>query len=178
MKRPIKGVRDFPRIRIVRSKDDPKAEYFGPYPNTLPLKNILKRIRKVFPYVSCNRRLVQVSETPLKVDTNNSVPCLYYHLGLCNAPCASLESKKDYMKNFNNIKKFFKGEKVDILRELEKEMGLYSKNMDYESAAVVRDKINDVKYVTRSVSIDNNVDDVVVSLLKEEERENAVRTFN
>lgn len=173
--KPIKGLRDFPRIRIVRQKDDEKAEYFGPYPATLPLKNILKRIRKVFPYVSCNRRLVQVADNPLHVDTNNSTPCLYYHLGLCNAPCASLESKQDYMRNFNNIKKFFKGEKVDILRELEKDMGIYSKNYEYEKAAEVRDKINDIKYVVRSVSLDNNVDDIVVAELKEQERENAVK---
>jgi len=173
--KPINKVRDFPRIKIVRSKDDPKAEYFGPYPSRLPLKNILKRIRKVFPYVSCNRRLVQVGDNPLEVDTNNNVPCLYYHLGLCNAPCASLESKQDYMKNFNNIKKFFRGEKVDILRDLEREMGLYSKSFEYEKAAEVRDKINDIKYVVRSVSLDNNVDDIVISQLKEEERESAVK---
>lgn len=173
--KPIRGLRDYPRIRIVRQKDDERAEYFGPYPATLPLKNILKRIRKVFPYVSCNRRLIQISENPLKVDTNNPVPCLYYHLGLCNAPCASLESKQDYMKNFNNIKKFFRGEKVDILRDLEKEMGIYSKSFEYEKAAEVRDKINDIKYVVRSVSLDNNVDDVVVSEMKEQERENAVK---
>lgn len=173
--KPIKGLRDYPRVRIVRQKDDEKAEYFGPYPATLPLKNILKRIRKVFPYVSCNRRLIQVSENPVEVDTNNAIPCLYYHLGLCNAPCASLESKQDYMKNYNNIKKFFRGEKVDILRDLERDMGIYSKNYEYEKAAEVRDKINDIKYVVRSVSLDNNVDDVVVSELKEQERENAVK---
>lgn len=171
----MKGKNDYPRIRIVREKEDDKAEYFGPYPSRMPLKNILKRIRKVFPYASCNRRLVQVSADPLEVDTNNSVPCLYYHLGLCHAPCASLENKDDYMKNFNNIKKFFKGEKSNILRELEREMFVYSKTMDYEKASLVRDKIKDIKYVTAHIKVDNQVDDVVISELKTQQRENAVK---
>jgi excinuclease ABC subunit C len=171
----VKGVNDFPRIRLVRQKDETdNAEYFGPYPSTLPLKNILKRIRKVFPYASCNRRMIQVSEDPLEVDTNNSVPCLYYHLGLCNAPCASLQNKAEYMKNFNSIKKFFSGAKNDILNDLEKQMGIYSKTQEYEQAAQVRDKINDIKYVTQSIKLDNNVDDVVISELKEQERREAI----
>jgi excinuclease ABC subunit C len=173
--KPKKGINDFPRIRITRTKDIEDAEYFGPYPNSMPLKNILKRIRKVFPYASCNRRLIQVSEEPLKVDTNNPVPCLYYHLGLCNAPCASLESKSEYMKNYNNIKKFFRGEKSSILHELEREMIEYSKAQDYENASIVRDKINDIKYVTANIKVDNEVDDVVIAEMKKIQRDIALQ---
>lgn len=170
----IKGVRDFPRIRITREKDDPNAVYYGPYPSKLPLKNILKRLRKVFPYASCNRRLVQVSTDPLKVDTNNPVPCLYYHIGLCQAPCASLISKEDYVKNFRNIIKFFEGRKSEIINDLEKEMNVLSKEMKYEEAAKIRDRINDIKYVTQNISIDRDVDDVIVDELKKEQRANAI----
>jgi len=170
----IKGKRDFPRIRIIREKDDPKAEYFGPYPSKLPLKNILIRIRKVFPYVSCNRRLIQVTKNPLNIDTNNNVPCLYYHIGLCQAPCASNISKEEYIQNFNNIRKFLSGQKIDILKELEQQMKELSKNFEFEKAALVRDKINDIKYVTKNMKIDNEVDDVVINDLKENERTNAI----
>lgn len=69
---PVKGVRDFPRIKMVRGMDDDKAEYLGPYPDSFPIRNILKSLRKVFPYVSCNRRLIQIRENPTVVDTNNS----------------------------------------------------------------------------------------------------------
>lgn len=170
----IKGINDFPRIRLVRAKEDPDAEYFGPYPNRMPLKNILKRLRKVFPYASCNRRLVQVSKDPLKIDTNNSSPCLYYHLGLCKAPCASYQSKEDYMKTYNQLKKFFRGEKVEILKELEVEMGSYAKAMDYENAAQVRDKINDIKYVTKYIKVDNDVDDISINELQAQSREEGI----
>lgn len=170
----IKGVRDFPRIKLVREKIEDGSEYFGPFPDRVPLRNVLKRLRKVFPYVTCNRRLIQKSDNPLKVDTNNSTPCLYYHLGLCNAPCASLESRSEYLKRFNEMKKFFRGEKLSILNSLEKEMLDYSKEKNYEDAAILRDKINDVKYVTKNIRIDSDVDDIVVSTLKAEERENGL----
>jgi excinuclease ABC subunit C len=173
--KPKKGTDDFPRIRIVREKLDDGSEYFGPYPSRMPLKNILRRIRKVFPYANCNRRLVQISDNPIKVDTNNPTPCLYYHLGLCKAPCASLVNKEEYMRDYNSIKKFFRGEKTNIIKELEKEMFEYSKEMAFEKASVVRDKINDVKYVTANIKIDNQVDDVVISELKEQQRENALK---
>lgn len=163
-----KGVNDFPRIKLIRNTDlkEDQYDYFGPYLDNVPLKNILKRLRKVFPYASCNRRLVQVSEDPLKVDTNNSIPCLYYHLGLCKAPCASLQAKREYLKNINNIKKFLNGEKLDIVKDLEKQMEVFSKAMEYELAARVRDRINEIKYVTANIRIDNSVDDIVVEELK------------
>jgi excinuclease ABC subunit C len=170
----IKGKNDFPRIRITRDNSEPNAEYFGPFPSRLPLKNILRRARKVFPYASCNRVLIQQSDNPLEIATNNSVPCLYFHLGLCNAPCASKESREDYMKNFNSIKKIFKGEKLEIINELEDKMKEYSDLKDYESAAEVRDRIEDIRYVTKRIKIDNNVDDVVVSGLVEAARENGI----
>jgi len=169
-----KGINDFPRIRLVRSKDDPEAEYFGPYPNRMPLRNILKKLRKVFPYASCNRRLIQVTKEPLKIDTNNSTPCLYFHLGLCNAPCASFESKDEYMKNYNQLKKFFKGEKSEITRELETQMVNYSRSMDFENAAQIRDKIDDIKYVTKYIKIDNDVDDISINDLQKESRQEGI----
>jgi excinuclease ABC subunit C len=173
--KPVKGKNDFPRIRLVREKEFKNAEYFGPYPDRLPLRNILKKIRKVFPYASCERRLIQISSDPLQVDTNNKVPCLYYHIGLCNAPCASFESKEEYMKNFNNIKKFFRGEKTEILDELKVKMDEYSKEFDYENAAIVRDRINDIKYITSQIKIDSNVDEIVVQEMKRSQRENALK---
>lgn len=177
VEKPIKGVRDFPRIRTTREKDDNNAIYYGPYPDTLPLKNIIKRLRRVFPYVSCNRRLVQVSQDPLKVDTNNPVPCLYYHIGLCQAPCASLVSKEEYAKNFKNIIKFLDGRKYEIIQELEKEMQVASKEMNYENAARIRDRINDIKYVTQNIKIDRDVDDVIVDKLKKEQREQGINNL-
>ncbi len=173
----LKGKRDFPRIKIVRDteKGDKNAVYFGPYLDTVPLKNILKNLRKVFPYVSCNRILIEKSASPLQVKTNNPIPCLYFHLGLCNAPCASLQSKKSYMENINNIKKFFMGFKNNIVVKLQKEMQKYSKVKNFEQAATIRDRINEIKYITQNIKLDNSVDDININQIKEQQRDNGLK---
>jgi len=171
--KPKKGVIDFPKIKIFRTRDakNNSFEYFGPYLNTVPIKSILKSLRKIFPYVSCNRSLIEKSSNPVKIETNNKTPCLYYHLNLCKAPCASLQNKADYLKNFNSIKSIFNGKIASILNNIEKEMLDASKNKNFEKAANLRDKIFELKYIKKNIKIDNDVDDVVIDKLKKEERE-------
>lgn len=165
---------DFPRITIVRDKKNDGAEYFGPYPSKVPLKRVIKRLRKVFPFRSSNYLIIQESENPLKVNTNAERPCFYYHLGLCMGACAGLESKKEYNKRFDDIRKFFKGEKKAIMNKLERKMSELSKEMKYEEAAKVRDRIEDIKFVTAHITIENDVDDILVKEVKERSREMAI----
>ncbi len=165
---------DFPRITIVREKKDDKAEYFGPYPSTAPINNVLKRLRRVFPYRTTTELVVQVSDDPLVIKSARKKPCFYDHIGLCGGACAGLESKQEYLERFNNIRKFFMGEKKNMIDELKVEMDKYAKEQDYETAAKFRDKIRDIEYVTANIRIDNSVDDIGVELMKDAERANAI----
>lgn len=165
---------DFPRITIVRNKKNDKAEYFGPYPSKVPLSRVLKRLRRVFPYRTSEHLVIQKSENPLIVQTSAKRPCFYYHLGLCMGACAGLESRKEYSIRYNNIRKFFKGEKTSILNELENTMKKFSKELNFEEAAKLRDKIEDIRFVTSHITIDSEVDDVVVEQMKLNSRDNAL----
>ncbi|MCD4743266.1 MAG: GIY-YIG nuclease family protein [Desulfobacteraceae bacterium] len=164
-------MKDFPRIRIVRKKDDKTANYFGPYPNTVPVKNILKRLRRLFPYIA-NEHKYSESYENLEEQLANTKNCLYHHINLC--PCGEKNSKKIHMHSFRNIKKFFNGEKVQIQNKLENKMALYAKKHNFENAAIIRDKINDIKYVTANIRIDTHVDDTLVSQLRKESKDNAL----
>ena len=166
---------DFPRIQIVREKLKDDAEYFGPYPDTMPARRLLRNLRKVFPYRTCDRRIEQVSTNPLKIETNNPKPCLYYHLGVCGAPCATLQSKADYMKNFNNIKKFFKGEKNLIAAKLEARMKKAASQQKFEEAAQLRNRIRDIRYVASNIKLDVDIDEVVIMKQKQERRKQALQ---
>ncbi|MEI6462597.1 MAG: excinuclease ABC subunit UvrC [bacterium] len=195
---------DFPRILIARKLIEDGSDYFGPYPETFPSKDVLKKLRKIFPYRSCHRTIEHVEDiaslnntsvkekgtrkTKIKVipyltDTNSGVhssdpnPCLYYHLGLCKAPCAAVITKLEYRKSINNIKRFLKGQKNEILTELESEMQLASKEMKYEKASLLRDRINNVKYVLNQVNLGSDVDDVVASSRKNKERSDALESL-
>ncbi len=162
---------DFPRITTTRQKTNDGALYFGPFPDSTPIKRILKRLRRVFPYRTSTHLVYQESSSPLIIKTQNPKPCFYYHIGLCEGACEGLESKEHYIKKYKNLIRFFQGEKIEILHELEREMQEYVKTLEYEKAAKVRDKINDIKYVTTAIKIDTNDDDLVIESKKKEQKE-------
>lgn len=165
---------DFPRITVIREKNDDGAEYFGPFPDTYPVKRLLKALRRVFPYRIDKGIVYQISDNPLKIFSNNKKPDLYYHLGLSKGAEAGLEDKKSYQKRFNELRKYFRGEKIDIVNKLKKEIDKAVKELDFEQAADLRDRLNDIKYVSTNISLDSDIDDVLVMDLKTTERNTAI----
>jgi excinuclease ABC subunit C len=163
---------DFPKIKLVRDKKvlNSKTKYFGPYPSTFPAKDVLKRLRRLFHYRSCNRAMYQENN---KVICSDKKPCLYYHLGLCDAPCASKILKLEYRKSIKNIEKFLNGEKSKIVQEIETEMKTSAKLQDFENAAMQRDKLINIKYVLNKVNFADEIDDIYILNQKESERLNA-----
>ncbi len=165
---------DYPSVSIVRQPFNDKADYFGPYPESVPVKRVLAKLRRVFPYCSASRGVYQESARPLEVASKNKKPCFYFHIGLCKGACAGLESKEEYNKRFSNIKKFFEGKKGVLIEEMETKMKNLVKDLDFEEAAQLRDQINDLKYVGTNISIGREVDDIIVDDLKTKQRNNAV----
>lgn len=163
---------DFPKIKIVRTiKNGCKDKFFGPYPQSFPAKDVIRRLRKIYPYRTCNRKMY---EEDGKVICNDPKPCLYYHLGLCKAPCANHITKKDYRKSINDISKFLNGNKSEITKELEARLSIYSKNLEYEKASVIRDRLNNIKYVLTKVRVENDVEDVLAQEIRTQQKSNAV----
>ena len=119
---------DFPAIYITRKKDDPSAQYLGPYTNAKLLKNALKIIRSCgFAYRTC-RRMPEQS-------------CMYHRINLCPAPCIGKISRKEYGRVIDNIILVLKG-KVDLLiLGLTKLMLAKAKAMDFEAALAAREQI-------------------------------------
>ncbi len=131
---------EFPRVEIIRSikKDEyRKGKLFGPYPKGNSVKSIFNYIRKLYPFCTCK---------------NPQKPCLYYHLNLCPAPYHGKISRGDYMENINNIVKFLRGGKKNIIRDLDKKMRLLADEEKFEEASVLRDKIKDLEYISQKIS--------------------------
>ena len=134
---------EFPTVKIVRNITDSElkqGEIFGPYPNSMSTRRIFTYLRKIYPFCTCK--------------SNQETECLYYHLGLCPGPYHGHISKEDYRKNIDEIIKFLKGRKKGQIQDLEKQMKKYSKNKHYEEAALLRDKINDLKYLGEKIDFD------------------------
>lgn len=127
---------DFPRIYTVRREQEAGATYFGPYPSAVTAKQVLRLLRRIFPYRSC----VQLPQKP----------CLYYHLRLCDAPCVAKISKNDYAKRIRQITTFLKGKQKQLVREIEKEMLAASEAMLFEEAATRKKQLDAIQYVTQT----------------------------
>ncbi|MHC1716757.1 MAG: GIY-YIG nuclease family protein [Candidatus Dojkabacteria bacterium] len=131
---------EFPTVKIVRkikNEEFKKGQLFGPYPSGYSVKRIFSYLRKIYPFCTCKKE--QEKE------------CLYFHLGLCPGPYHGHITKELYRKNINEIIKFLKGKKRGHISTLEKEMKLYSKNKEYEKAATIRDRIDDLQYLAEKI---------------------------
>lgn len=105
----------------------------GPFPSARTTRDILRSIRKIFPY--CHHK------KPKK-------PCLFVHLGLCPYPYTGKESKEKYKKTIQNIKNLLNGKSKKLIRDLKKEMQLLSAQERYEEASLVKSQLNELKYIT------------------------------
>lgn len=167
---------DYPRIEFTREKLYKTNTYFGPYQNPSPIKRALKEIRNVFPYRSCRRKIYDYTDEngEKKTYSSNRKPCLYYHLNLCDAPCDAQIKKASYRKDISNIKRFFRSKKFKIIDTLNKKMRKASKNKDFEEAAELRDKINDLKYLAQRIKVEQYMDEKLYKEKKSKTRNKAV----
>jgi excinuclease ABC subunit C len=94
-----------------------------------------------------------------EIITSSSKPCLYFHLGLCPAPCAGKISKKEYSNNIKHLQQYFSQRKDFVIYKLREEMALLAKDKKYEEAAILRDKVSDLLYISQRIEIENNIDE-------------------
>lgn len=128
-----------PTIKIVRSirvEDYKKGRLFGPYPNGRAVWQVFRYIRKLHPFCTCN---------------NPKKPCLYYRMGLCNNPAFGEFTVEEYREGIKEIIKFLSGRKKNHINDLKKEMLRYSSDLEYEKAALLRDKINDLEHLGEKI---------------------------
>jgi excinuclease ABC subunit C len=131
---------EFPRVFVTRILSRDGARYFGPYPHASAVHEMMELIKKIFPVRTCRKTIRESGE---KVR-----PCLNYHIGLCKAPCAGLVSREDYKSIISNVVDLLNGKDKAILKELQAQMEEASEKLEFEKAAVFRDKIAAVRKMT------------------------------
>jgi len=126
----------FPRLAVARTIDPRDgARYFGPYFGATGIRQILDEVRRYFPLRSCNLTL------PLKKPGR---PCVHHQIGQCLAPCAEKVTQEEYAHILRGVVTFLGGDTRQLLRELREQMEDHSQRMEFEQAAVLRDKIADI----------------------------------
>lgn len=125
---------DFPRVFKTRRVVDDGSDYYGPFPNLKHLDLSIELSDKLFPLRKC--------KGPLKP---RKEPCLYYHLGKCQAPCVGKVSIEDYRKQVLKVKNLLAGKTATLEKELSSQMKQASADLRFEAAAELRDTLKAIQ---------------------------------
>lgn len=156
-----------PRVFVTRKIIRDGSKYFGPYTDVKQLRHIMRSVRKIFPIRSCKYELNQgvIAKKKVKV-------CLDYHIKRCQGPCEGLVSIIEYQEMIAQVEKFLKGKTSDLLQELGSKMEQAATDLNFETAARLRDQIQLIEnyyFKVQKVVLVDAVDRDVVALAVEEE---------
>ncbi|GAB6273538.1 MAG: excinuclease ABC subunit UvrC [Peptococcaceae bacterium] len=138
---------DFPRVFITRRPAADGARYFGPYPQVEAVRETLSLLRHLIPFRTCQKKIISLTAVKKKSDNNNR-PCLNYHIKRCPAPCCGKISREDYHGLIKEICLFMEGRHEDLRRALKKKMEAAAGKLEFEKAAVLRNKLQAIQRVT------------------------------
>jgi excinuclease ABC subunit C len=149
----------WPQLTKLRGKKSKTGHYFGPFSSIGSANWTIKILQKIFHLRVCD-------DTVFK---NRDRPCILYQIKRCSAPCVGHISKLDYMTTVNDAIEFISGKSRRIQKNLSKEMERASKELDYEKAAIARDRIKALTQIQTSQKINQtNLNEAdVISIYKE-----------
>jgi excinuclease ABC subunit C len=154
----------FPRIFSTRNVIKDGSVYFGPYTSGLMVKTLVELIRQLYKLRTCSNYLSEknVSAGKFKV-------CLEYHLGNCLAPCVGKQKEEEYSENMLFIKEILNGNISSVIDHLKNMMKGFSRDLKFEDAQVIKDKIEVLsKFRSKSAIVSNNIKNVDVFAYSEE----------
>ena len=125
-----------PNFTFTRLKKDDGARYFGPFVNSLALRNTVALARKMFNLRGCR------VFTPGEADYKH---CLYAHLKHCTAPCVGNVTREQYLEQVTAACNFLEGQCREMQGQLEAEMKKAAAAHEFEKAADLRDLLRDLQ---------------------------------
>ncbi|MDR3666128.1 MAG: excinuclease ABC subunit UvrC [Ignavibacteriaceae bacterium] len=164
----------FPRIFPTRRIIKDGSKYFGPFTEVKYMKSSLRMINQIFKIRSCSLNI-----TDEAIEKKKFKVCLDFHIGKCDGPCEGLISAKEYSDMVSQVVKLLKGKTDDLINELNAKMQTLVDNLEFEKAAELRDKIDQLKAISakqKVVSDDFEDRDVITTAY--EGKDSACSIFN
>ncbi|HEX9990233.1 MAG TPA: excinuclease ABC subunit UvrC [Chloroflexia bacterium] len=128
---------EWPRVIPTRKRLQDGAAYFGPYPGMGTVYETIELLDKLFPFRTCDK----------EITGKDSRPCVQYFLHRCLGPCASLAEKAAYNDAIKQVVLFLDGKQAALIKSMRKKMEQAAENLEFERAAVFRDRIRTLERV-------------------------------
>ncbi|QNO26836.1 excinuclease ABC subunit UvrC [Sphingopyxis sp. OPL5] len=133
----------FPRVQKHRGARRAKGRYYGPFASAGSVNQTLNALQKTFLLRSCTDSFF----------SNRSRPCLLYQIKRCSAPCVGRISTEDYAQLVGDAQDFLEGRSIAVQKRLGDAMTQAAEAMDFETAAIVRDRLKALTFIQGSQSV-------------------------
>ena len=141
----------YPRVFVTRRIVRDGSKYFGPFTDVGAMRSSLKMVREIFMVRSCNYLIDEESIRKRKIRV-----CLDYHINKCEGPCEGLVSQVHYHTMIKEVEQVLRGKVDSLIGSLEEKMLAASTNLRFEEAALLRDRIENLRvYSERQKVVDD-----------------------
>ncbi|MBP3216615.1 MAG: excinuclease ABC subunit UvrC [Clostridium sp.] len=160
----------FPRVLFSRRMARDGNRYYGPFSSSTAVKDTIDLMHRLYHIRNCSRKLPQ--------DIGKERPCLYHHIGQCDAPCNGYISEEDYRKQVGKVLSFLDGNYREVTKELESRMQAASDALEFEKAIEYRELLKSVQQVEERQKITSqSMDDRDIIAVSREEGDAVVQVF-
>jgi excinuclease ABC subunit C len=133
----INTAHEFPQLAKHRGAHDVKSEYFGPFASAGAVNRTLIALQRAFLLRSCSDSMF----------ASRTRPCLLYQIKRCSAPCVGRIDQEGYARLVGEARNFLNGRGQDVQSELARDMQVAAEGLDFEAAALIRDRIRALTHV-------------------------------
>jgi excinuclease ABC subunit C len=139
----LRADHEFPRIQKHRGARRAKGNYYGPFASAGSVTQTLNALQKLFLLRSCTDGFFKTRDRP----------CLLYQIKRCSAPCVGRIDQAAYAELIADAKDFLAGKSTKVQAKLGTQMQAAAEAMDFELAAVLRDRLKALTFIQGSQAI-------------------------
>ena len=153
---------EFGQLTKHRGRKNRKGDYFGPFASAGSVNRTVADLSRAFMLRTCSNNIFQA----------RTRPCLQYQIKRCSGPCVGLVSKEDYAKQMAQARRFLNGDSADVQREYATRMHDAAEKLDFESAAIWRNRIRALTGIqaNQDINLPKVIDADIIAIARSGER--------